>query len=160
MAPRLLLAALLALPAAQQLPWQTHSQAAGDPVVYQFPEQVTLTRGKPQSVDLHFRIRDGLHINSHSPRDKTLIRTELIVAEPPGIDVQAVEFPPGESFASKAFPNDKLSVYTGELILHARLAATRPGEHMLQAALHYQACDADTCFPPKNAPIALDIVAK
>ncbi len=74
--------------------------------------------------------------------------------------MQAVAFPPGTEFSSKAFPNEKLSVYSGELILHARLAATRPGEHMLQAALRYQACDADTCFPPKNAPVALDVVTR
>ncbi len=156
---RKLLFAALAVPiaAAQQLPWQTHARA-GDPVSYEFPEQVTLTRGKPQEVDLHFRIRDGLHINSHAPHDKGLIRTELIVAEPPGLDVEAVAFPPGAEFASKAFPDQKLSVYTGELTLHARLLATRSGEHMLQAALRYQACDADTCFPPKNAPVALDVV--
>ncbi len=161
MVPKLLLAAaLFPLAAAQQLPWQTGPKPATDPVTYQFPEQVTLTRGKPQQVDLHFRIREGLHINSHTPHDKTLIRTELIVAEPPGLDVQAVDFPPGAEFSSKAFPNDKLSVYTGELVLHARLAASQRGEHMLQAALRYQACDADTCFPPKNAPVSLDIITR
>ncbi len=144
--------------ALSQLPWQT--QPAADPVRYVSPEQVRLARGKPQTVDLHFRIRDGLHINSHAPRDKSLIRTELLVAEPGGLDVQAVEFPPGEEFASKAFPNQKLSVYTGELILHARVVATAPGEHPLAAALRYQACDADTCFPPKKAEVALEILTR
>ena len=142
---------------AQALPWQ--SQPPVEPVAYTAPAQVTLTRGKPQMVDLHFRIRDGLHINSHVPRDKDLIRTELIVAEPAGLDVQAVDFPPGVDFASKAFPNEKLSVYTGELVLHMRVLATKPGEHTIQGALRYQACDADTCFPPKNASVALDVVA-
>ena len=143
---------------AQALPWQTQGQA--EPVVYTAPAQVTLTRGKPQLVDLHFRVRDGLHINSHTPRDKDLIRTELIVAEPAGLDVEAVDFPPGTDFVSKAFPNEKLNVYTGELVLHMRVLATKAGEQHLQGALRYQACDADTCFPPKNAAVALDAVAR
>ncbi len=147
--------------AAQQLPWQVGAKpaTAGDPVQYLYPEQVQLPVGKPQQVDLHFRVRDGLHINSHTPRDKSLIRTELIVAEPPGVHVQAVTFPEGSDYASAAFPGHKLSVYTGEVVLHARIVATRPGEHMLEAALRYQACDAGTCFPPKQAPVALDLVA-
>ncbi len=152
----------LAVCAAQPLPWQVHPQpdAAAQPVQYEYPEQVELTRGKPMEVDLHFRVRDGLHINSHTPSDKSLIRTELIVAEPPGIDVEAVTFPPGADFALKAFPGQKLSVYTGEVVLHARLLATKPGSQMLNAALRYQACDADTCFPPRKAPVALDIVVR
>ncbi len=141
---------------AQALPWQ----APAEPVVYTAPAQVTLAHGKPQMVDLHFRIRDGLHINSHTPHDKDLIRTELIVAEPAGLDVQAVDFPPGIDFASKAFPNEKLSVYTGELVLHMRVLATRTGEQRVQGALRYQACDADTCYPPKNAAVAVDVVAR
>ena len=159
------LSALLLLPlatAAQQLPWQVRPQpdAAAQPVQYEYPEQVQLAAGKPQVVQLHFCIRDGLHINSHKPLDKNFIRTELIVAEPAGIDVQAVTFPEGVDYASKAFPGQKLSVYTGEIVLEARIVASRPGERMLPAALRYQACDADRCFPPKKAPVALDLVVR
>ncbi|WP_124848549.1 protein-disulfide reductase DsbD domain-containing protein [Acidipila sp. EB88] len=147
---------------AQDMPWQTHKPAAaqGEPVQYVFPEQAQLIVGEPHEVDLHFRIREGLHINSHVPRDKGFIRTELIVVERPGVVVQAVIFPEGAEFSSKAFPGEKLSVYTGEVVLHARLKASRPGEQMLAAALRYQACDADACLPPKTAPVALDIVAR
>ncbi len=159
------LAALLLLPlaaAAQQLPWQLRPQAdaATQPVQYEYPEQVQLAAGKPQVVELHFRIRDGLHINSHKPLDKNFIRTELIVAEPDGVDVQAVIFPEGVEYASKAFPGQKLSVYTGEIVLDARIMVSRPGERMMPAALRYQACDADRCFPPKKAPVALDLIVR
>ena len=163
---RRVFSALLLLPlggaAQQQLPWQVRPQAdaAAQPVQYEYPEQVQLAAGKPQVVQLHFRIREGLHINSHAPHDKSLIRTELIVAEPPGVDVQAVTFPDGAEYASKAFPGQKLSVYTGEVVLEARIVASKPGERMLPAALRYQACDADECFPPKKAPIALDLIVR
>ena len=146
---------------AQELPWQSSgSSSAGDPVRYEYPEQVQLTAGRSQQVDLHFRIRGGLHINSHQPLDKSLVRTDLVVAEPSGIDVQSVTFPEGEPYSSAAFPREKLSVYTGEVVLHARILAARPGEQLLSAALRYQACDANTCFPPKKATVALDVVAR
>jgi hypothetical protein len=156
------LASVTAAGVAQQLPWQVRSSgdAAVQPVQYTYPEQIELTVGKPQEVELHFHIEPGLHINSHKPLDSSFIRTELIVAEPPGIYVEAVDFPPGEPYESKAFPGHKLSVYTGDLILRARILAKQPGERMLPAALRYQACDINTCLPPKKAPIALDILAR
>ncbi len=147
--------------AAQQLPWQADQpDPVKNPVLYEAPAQVELRHGKPQVVELHFRIRDGLHINSHRPSDKSFIPTELVVAEPLGMDVQAVTFPPGVEFASAAFPKEKLNVYTGEVVLQARILVAKPGEQMLNAALHYQACDANTCFPPKNTPVLIDFVTR
>jgi hypothetical protein len=128
-------------------------------VHYEYPEQVQIAAGKPAQVDLHFRIRDGLHINSHTPHEKSFIRTDLVVLEPPGVKVDSVDFPDGAEYSLKAFPNEKLSVYTGEFVLHAHVVA-RPGEHLVQAALRYQACDADSCYPPRKAPVAVDVVAK
>jgi hypothetical protein len=164
-APGIVLGILFSMPvlaAAQQLPWQVRpsGDAANQPVQYTYPEQVELAVGKPQEVELHFHIGEGLHINSHKPLDESFIRTELSVAEPPGIDVEAVDFPAGAAYESKAFPGHKLSVYTGELVLRARILASKPGEHMLPAALRYQACDMNVCLPPKKAPVALDIVAR
>ena len=151
--------------AAQQLPWQAADQsaqpdAAKEQVRYEAPAEVELTHGKSQVVELHFRVRDGLHINSHTPSDKNFVRTEMVVIEPPGINIQDVTFPPGTEFASTAFPKEKLSVYTGEVVLHARILAAKPGEQMLNAVLRYQACDAQVCFPPKNAPVAVDLIAR
>ncbi len=160
-----LLTLLLALPAAlgaQQLPWQVQSTpgAPTGPVVYQYPEQVELKAGQSQVVELHFAIQQGLHINSHTPKDKSLLRTELIVAEPPEVVVQSVTFPDGTPYTSKAFPGHPLSVYAGELVLQARITASKPGDFLLPAALRYQACDVDSCFPPKKAPVSLDVVVR
>ena len=122
--------------------------------------QVQLTAGKPGEAQLRFRIRDGLHINSHKPLDKNFIRTELAVAEPPNVTVEAVSFPEGTEYSSRAFPEEKLSVYTGELVLHARIAASKPGATQLTGALRYQACDAEQCFPPKTVPVVLDLAVR
>jgi hypothetical protein len=161
---RALAAAVLlagALAAAQKLPWQ--SDASGDEqhqsVHFLYPEQVTVTAGKDSVVDLHFKINAGLHINSHAPREKSLIPTQLMVIEPPGMKIGPVDFPAGTDYALAAMPNDKLSVYSGEFVIHAHITA-QPGDHMLEGVLRYQACDTNSCYPPRKAPVAVNVVAQ
>lgn len=145
----------------QRMPWQAAQEGNQPPqsVAFLYPEQVTIPADKPADVELHFRVANGLHINSHNPRDKYLIRTELIVAEPQGVHFSAVDFPPGTDFALASAPQNRLSVYTGEFALKAHLKAT-PGDHLVQAWLRYQACDTNSCFPPRKAPVTVDLIAK
>ena len=157
-------AALLAAGAlfAQKLPWQTGNGAPpmnAQLVHFLYPQQVTVHAGKPATILLHFRVEQGLHINSHTPPAKSLIGTDLKVPDPKGFTVTAVDFPPGASYALPAFPSEKLSVYTGEFVVTLHLTA-QPGNHLLQGSLRYQACDTNTCFPPRNASVPIDIVAQ
>ncbi|MFP5227205.1 MAG: disulfide bond formation protein DsbC [Acidobacteriota bacterium] len=152
--------ALLASGAAQKLPWETGTNGASQQLVhYLYPQQVTLPAGKSATIEMHFRVNEGLHINSHTPLQKSLIRTELIEAEPQGINVAAVDFPPGASYAFPADPSMKLSVYSGEFVLRMHLTAQR-GNHLLDGQLRYQACDNHTCFPPRKLPVAVDVIGQ
>jgi hypothetical protein len=120
------------------------------------PDKVTVSARHTAQIDLYFRVADGLHINSHAPLDKFLIPARFAVAEGQGLNVRAVDFPPGAEYALQ---REKLSVYTGEFVLHAHLLA-QPGEHQLQGALHYQACDNNTCMPPHSIPVSVTVVAQ
>lgn len=145
----------------QALPWQSSDNPGGPNqqlVHFLYPQQVTVAAGSAQTVDLHFRVVNGLHINSHTPRQKSLIRTELIAAEPTGVKIAAVDFPDGTDFSFPADPSQKLSIYSGEFVLKMHVTA-QPGNHLIQGALRYQACDNSTCFPPRNAPVAIDVIA-
>jgi hypothetical protein len=140
---------------AQKLPWQTADSEGGNPqqyVHFLYPQQVTLPAGKAATIELHFRIREGMHINSHEPRQKSLIRTELAEAEPDGVNIASVDFPPGVDYAFPADPTQKLSVYSGEFVLKMHVTVQR-GNHLLAGELRYQACDAHTCFPPRKLPV-------
>lgn len=155
----LLLASVPAL--AQHFPWQSSasSNAASHQLVrFLFPQQVEIQAGKPAVIDLHFQIEPGLHINSHVPNQRSLIRTELIRTTTPGLKISSVEFPAGASYAFAAAPTVKLSVYTGELNVKVHIDAQR-GDHLFQGSLRYQACDMNTCFPPRNVPVAVDVIA-
>ena len=147
---------------AQQLPWQAPGSEGGNPkqlVHFLYPQQVTLPSGKPATIELHFRINEGLHINSHEPRQKSLIRTELKEAEPAGVTIASVDFPAGVDYAFPADPSQKLSVYSGEFVLKMHLTAQR-GSHLLDGELRYQACDTNSCFPPRDLPVAVSVIGQ
>jgi hypothetical protein len=148
--------ALTALPLAPQ------SSRAGDAksaVSYLFPEQITLVAGKPTAIDLHFKVAEGLHINSHAPHAEELIPTTLKLPESSGVRLTDATFPPGTDYAFAVNPGEKLSVYTGEFTIHAELVATR-GEHLVEGTLHFQACNNEACMPPHSIPGAIDVIAK
>jgi hypothetical protein len=160
-----LCAAMLILAAsvapAQKLPWQASSFESKRPqyVQYLFPEQVSVAAGKDSVIDLHFKINTGMHINSHTPREKWLIATRLIAVEIPGLKIGPVDFPAGSDYVLAAMPNNKLSVYTGEFVVRAHIQAAA-GQHLFEGALRYQACDTNSCYPPRDAPIAVDVIAR
>lgn len=142
---------------AQHMSWQTSKSS--DPVVFLYPLQLTVPAGKPTSVSLTFRVASGLHINSHTPTSKTFIRTELLLPTDPSAKLSSIDFPPGSEYALPAFPQDKLSVYTGQFTVHAKVTATR-GNHMLRAKLRYQACATNSCYPPRTIPVSIDVIGK
>jgi hypothetical protein len=133
--------------------------AADSAVQFLYPAQVTVPARHATQIDLHFRVSNGLHINSHSPTQKSLIPARMAVVEGPGLNVTAVDFPPGTDYAFQFAPRDKLSVYTGEFVLHAHLTA-QPGEHVLEGGLHYQACDSNSCMPPHTIPVSVTVLAQ
>src|ERR1700761_1381748 len=132
--------------------------SAATAVQFLSPTNVDVPARRSTEVDLHFRIAEGLHINSHEPSEKSLIAARLAVVEAPGLNVTAGDFPPGTEYALQ-FSKEKLSVYTGEFVLHAHLTA-QPGEHVLQAGLHYQACDKNACMPPHTIPVSVTVTGK
>ena len=131
----------------------------GAAVEYLFPEQVTVAAGKPTVIALHFRIAPGLHINSHTPKDEFLIPTVLSIPEGAGVRLLEASYPAGTEFTLPLDPKTKLSVYTGEFVIQARIVA-EPGNHLVEAKLRFQACDKNQCLPPKTIPVAIDVIGR
>ena len=128
-------------------------------VSYLFPEQVTIPADKPTAVDLHFKVAAGLHVNSHTPHTEELIPTTLKLPDASGVRLVSATFPPGADYAFAINPGEKLSVYTGEFVIHTALVAAK-GNHLVEATLRYQACNNESCFPPRTIPVAIDVIAK
>ena len=128
-------------------------------VEYLYPEQVTVAAGKTSEVTLHFRIAQGLHINSHQPGEKELIPTTFSIPEGFGVRLDAASYPEGTEFTLPLDPETKLSVYTGEFTIQAKIVATQ-GNHLVEAKLRFQACDKDACMPPKTITVPIDMIGK
>ena len=109
--------------------------------------------GKPGVLELRFRVADGFHVNSHTPKSELLIPTQLTLQ--PGADVKpgTVEYPAGTAYSFSFEPNEKLDVYTGAFTVKVPVGATAAGEHTLDGTLRYQACDHAACYPPKSLPV-------
>ena len=129
----------------------------GAAVEYLFPEQVTVPAGRPTPVALHFRIAPGFHINSHTPKEDFLIPTSFSIPGTAGVALKDAAYPDGTDFTLPLDPSTKLSVYTGEFAIQARIVAQR-GNHLIEASLHYQACDKNACMPPKTITVPIDVI--
>ncbi len=131
----------------------------GAAVEYLYPEQVTVAAGKASDIELHFRIAQGMHINSHAPKDEYLIPTTFSIPDGLGVRLDRINYPDGKEFTLPADPENKLSVYTDEFVIQAWIVA-EAGNHLVEAKLRYQACDKSVCLPPKTIPVAIDVIGR
>jgi hypothetical protein len=151
--------AMAALLAQGQADSTGRSILKGAAVEYLYPEQVTVPAGKASDVALHFRIAQGLHINSNKPKDEFLIPTTFSIPDGAGVHLQDANYPAGVDITLPLDPSTKLSVYTGEFTIQAKIVAAA-GNHLVEAKLHFQACDKNACMPPKTIPVAIDVIGK
>ena len=138
---------------------QGRSAAKNDAVQYLFPEQVSVAAGKSTPVALHFRIAQGMHINSHTPSDEYLIPTVFSIPDGEGVKLDAASYPSGAMLTLPSDPKTKLSVYSGEFIIQAKIVSPA-GNHLMQGKLRYQACNDTQCLPPKTITVPIDVIGK
>lgn len=121
---------------------------------------VAAQRGKQTEVTLNFRVAQGFHINSNTPKDEFLIPTALKMDLPTDIVLGKIEYPQGQDVSFPFSPDTKLNVYSGDftinLMVHP-LTSVVPGKYVMRGVLRYQACDNAQCFPPKTLPVNFDV---
>lgn len=110
------------------------------------------------------KVQAGFHINDNAPLDEFMIPTVLTVADSPDFEVVEIYYPGGRR-ARFSYSETELVVYEGEVVLGALLKAkdgAAAGPRRIKAALSYQACDHESCLPPKEisfeiaVPISVD----
>lgn len=147
------------IPAHPQSDPASRSILKGAAVEFLYPEQVSVAAGKPSDVTLHFRVAEGMHINSHAPKEEFLIPTTFSIPDSTGVKLEDTTYPAGKDFTLPSDPGNKLSVYTEEFTIQARIVAPA-GNHLVEAKLRFQACDKSVCLPPKTIPVAIDVIGK
>lgn len=119
----------------------------------------TIVAGKPAWIELVFHVAPGFHINSHLPHDELLIATSLDIRESPSYHVQQEIYPSGEPLRLNLGAGETLSTYAGDFRIRVEVIATK-GESALVAFLRYQACNTASCFPARNLPVHVSLVAR
>ena len=123
-------------------------------------EPQTVPAGKRAVLELHFRVAEGYHVNSHTPKSELLIPTELNLTPDAGLEnVGKLEYPAGTAYSFPTSPGEKLDVYSGAFLVRLPVMA-KAGQHTLTGALRYQACDRAACYPPKSLPVEVLFTAK
>jgi DsbC/DsbD-like thiol-disulfide interchange protein len=121
------------------------------PIVVSTPARA----GETARLSLRVRLPADVHVQAHEPRDPSLIPTVLTVEAPPGIAVEAVEYPPPTELTQTG-RTESLAVLGPEFVIDVRVSiapTVGAGELVLPAVLRYQACNDALCFPPARAPV-------
>jgi DsbC/DsbD-like thiol-disulfide interchange protein len=159
-----ILGALLALAGVGSLPAQqvgnldAPAPKSKSYVVYAAEPQVVMA-GKRSVLQLNFRVVDGFHVNSHTPKSELLIPTKITLQPATGVKAEEVEYPAGQSYSFSFDPSEKLDVYSGAFTVKLPVVA-EAGAHTVEGTLRYQACDHAACYPPKSLPVQVIFTAK
>lgn len=127
-------------------------------VIYDAEPQV-VPAGRPSVVEMRFRVVDGFHVNSHTPKSELLIPTKVDLQPAAGVKTETAEYPAGTTYSFSFSPKNKLDVYAGDFTVKLPVVA-KAGQHEIDGTLRYQACDHAACYPPRSLPIQVVFTAK
>lgn len=122
-------------------------------------EAQNIKAGARSVLDMRFRVADGFHVNSHTPKSEFLIPTRIKFEPAAGVKQEAAVYPAGVSYSFSFDPTNKLDVYSGDFTVKLPVVAA-VGQHTIQGTLTYQACDKAACYPPRNVPVQLIFTAQ
>src|SRR5260370_6025259 len=111
-------------------------------------EQQNVPAGKRSVLELHFRVVDGFHVNSHTPKSELLIPTQITLQPTPGVKPEAVQYPAGTSYSFSFDPTEKVEVFSGAFTMKLPVGADA-GTPTGDGALRYLDCDHAACDAAK-----------
>lgn len=128
------------------------NQTDADSVVKVTVPEVTVQAGKIAKINVHVSVGKGFHIQANKVNDEFVIPTTLEINTQESIITAENTFPEGKKFKLEG-TSDYLLVYDGTFKITVPFKTDKKiqkGRYNLEGKLHYQACDAKTCFFPKT----------
>ncbi|CAN5699399.1 hypothetical protein BH24ACI3_BH24ACI3_03130 [soil metagenome] len=116
----------------------------------------TVARGGSARGTIELRIPAGLHVNSNRPNSQYAIPTSVRLTATGGT-VTGVTYPRGKNQKFQFSP-DAINVYDGRVMFPFTVrvpAGSRARTVTVRAAVRYQACTDEVCYPPKTQNITL-----
>jgi len=114
-------------------------------------------RGTSAEAKIEVSIQPNFHVNSNTPSDQYMIPLKLTWAPGGALEPGEVIYPKPR-MEKYEFSDKPLSVYTGDFDLMAKFkvpAGAPQGPGIMLGKLRYQACNNNSCFPPKTAEVRL-----
>ena len=105
------------------------------------------------------KIEDGWHINSDTPNDEFLIPTSFDLLSDRNFEITKIKYP-DPLILRLSFSDEPVSVFEGEFFLGAIIDIPENlelGNHRIPVELYYQACNDQSCEPPKAVKSTLEI---
>lgn len=121
------------------------------------PAKIVAKRGTSAEAKIAVSVQPGFHVNSNTPSDSYLIPLKLTWAPDGALEPGPVTFPKPQ-MEKYEFSEKPLSVFTGDFNLVARFkvpASAAQGPGIMLGKLRYQACNNNSCFPPKTVEVRL-----
>ena len=122
---------------------------------------MTARRGTPLEVKTQALLQSGYHVNSNTPSESYLIPLRL-TWEPGPLETIEVVFPKAH-MEKYDFSEKPLSVFTGNFDVITRFrvtASAASGPGIVVGKLRYQACNNNSCLPPRTIEIKLPVVVQ
>jgi len=128
-----------------------------DPVTVEaYSSKINIAGGEEFEVAIHLSINEEWHINSNAPLQDGLIPTEVNLEESP-FSLERIEYPDGELLSFAFSPDERLSVYGGDLWINLMIKADAEageGEVMVPLSVRSQACNDRLCLAPETQDIS------
>ena len=121
------------------------------------PSKVAAARGAAVEARIPVTVDAGFHVNSNHPSDDYLIPLKLTWTSLGALEGGEVTYPTPK-LEKYGFADKPLSVFSGAFSVTAsfKVAANAPpGPGVATGKLRYQACNSNTCFPPKTADVSV-----
>lgn len=119
------------------------------------PQKIIGKRGDTVQTKIPVTIDPGFHVNSNKPTEEFLIPLGLTWTSTGALEPGAVVYPKA---STEDVAGQKLLVFTGkfDLIANFKVAANASaGPGSAVGKLKYQACNNNTCFPPKTIGVTV-----
>jgi DsbC/DsbD-like thiol-disulfide interchange protein len=119
------------------------------------PAKVAGARGAAVQARIPVTVDPGFHVNSNHPSEEYLIPLKLTWTSLGALEGGQVAYP-APTLEKYEFADKPLSVFTGafSLAVSFKVAGNAPpGPGVATGKLRYQACNSNTCFPPKSADV-------
>jgi thiol:disulfide interchange protein DsbD len=110
-------------------------------------------------VAVHLFIDSGWHINSSSPSQDMMIPTVVDIEESP-FRIEKIRYPPGDLVAFAFSPDEKLSVYGGDVWINLHLkvdSEVQVGEYKVPLTVRSQACNDRYCLAPETQDLSFGL---